>query len=318
MSSQPFVSVIVPCKSVDEYTKDCVNRCRQLDYENYEVILLPDEATEKVEGAKVVPTGSITPGKKRNIGISNSAGEICAFIDSDAYPRRDWLKNAVRYFEASEIAAVGGPGLTPEEDCLMQKASGFVLSSFMVGNLAKRYKSKQVLESDDIHSCNFIARKSVLMTTSGWNEKYWPGEDTLICRAIKNLGEKLVEAPDVVVYHHRRPLFQKHLKQVSSYGLHRGFFAKKFKENSLRSLYFAPSFLVAFLFAGSMLSFFNDFALTLFLLLVAGYLVLSLVASFITVKALKLIPIIWLGTILTHLSYGISFIYGIIKSDLER
>ena len=157
MSSQPFVSVIVPCKSVDEYTRDCVNRCSRLDYENYEVILLPDEATENVEGAKVVPTGPVTPGKKRNIGIANSAGEICAFIDSDAYPRRDWLRNAFAYFEDSDVAAVGGPGLTPqEEDGLMQQASGFVLSSFMVGSLSKRYDSKYACESDDVHSCNFI------------------------------------------------------------------------------------------------------------------------------------------------------------------
>ena len=318
MASQPYVSIIIPCKSIDEYAKDCINRCKHLDYEKYEIIVLPDETSEKIEGARVILTGLVTPGAKRNIGIANSVGEICAFLDSDAYPREDWLSNAVGYFEDLEVVAVGGPGLTPDEDSLMQKASGFVLSSFMVGNLSKRYKSKDVLESDDIHSCNFIARKSVLVEIGGWNEKYWPGEDTLICGAIKRLGEKLVEAPNVIVYHHRRPLFRKHLKQVSSYGFHRGFFAKKFKENSLRSLYFAPSFLVAFLLTGGVLSLFNHFTLTVFLLLAGGYLVLSLGASLITVKALKLIPIVWLGTILTHLSYGVSFMIGFVKRDLQR
>ncbi|MFQ6136538.1 MAG: glycosyltransferase [Candidatus Hydrothermarchaeales archaeon] len=55
------------------------------------------------------------------MGIENSAGELLAFIDSDAYPRKDWLKNAVKYFSNPEIAAVGGPGLTPEEDNTLQK-----------------------------------------------------------------------------------------------------------------------------------------------------------------------------------------------------
>jgi len=312
------VSIIIPCIRIDDYTRQCIEHCKRLDYGNYEIVLLPDVESDRVDGVKVIPTGSVSPGAKRNIGIANSFGEICAFIDSDAYPKNDWLKNAVRYFGVSEVAAVGGPGLTPEEDNSMRKASGLVLSSFMVGNLSKRYKFQNTRESDDIHSCNFIARKSVLLEIGGWNEKYWPGEDTLICRAVKGLGKKMIESPDVVVYHHRRPLFKKHLIQVSSYGLHRGFFAKKFGENSLRSLYFAPSFLVAFLFTGSILSFFSYFTFIVFLSLVGGYLLFSLVTSFLEVKDLKLIPVVWLGILLTHLSYGIMFTIGFVRSDLQR
>ena len=53
---------------------------------------------------KIVSTGSITPAAKRNIGIANSIGEICAFIDSDAYPRRDWVSNATKYFNDPRVA----------------------------------------------------------------------------------------------------------------------------------------------------------------------------------------------------------------------
>lgn len=318
MSNQLYVSIIIPCRSIDKYTKESVDRCKQLEYENYEIILLPDDAPdESLEGVKIIPTGCITPGAKRNIGISNSVGEVCAFIDSDAYPRKDWLSNALKYFEDPDVAAVGGPGLTPDEDTFMQKASGLVLSSFMVGNLSKRYKLKGVSESDDIHSCNFLVRRSILMDIGGWNEKYWPGEDTLICRAIKNLGKRIIEAPDVVVYHHRRPLFKEHLKQVSNYGLHRGFFAKKFKENSLKLQYFVPSFLVIFGFAGSVLSLIIKFLFPIFLIMLVGYLFLCLLASFAEVKDIRMIPAIWLGIILTHICYGVFFISGFLKCDLK-
>jgi hypothetical protein len=54
----------------------------------------------------------------------------------------------------------------------MQKASGYILSSFMVGGLSSRYKSLgETRESNDIHSCNFIVRKSILKKI-GWNEKF--------------------------------------------------------------------------------------------------------------------------------------------------
>ena len=136
----------------------------------------------------------------------------------------------------------------------MQKAGGYVLSSFMVGNLSSRYKTKSCFESDDIHSCNFIARKSVVEAAGGWNEKYWPGEDTLMCLAIKKLGKKLIESSDVVVYHHRRSLFKPHLKQVSRFGEHRGFFVKKFPENSVKLTYFFPSLLLSSFIAGLLIS----------------------------------------------------------------
>src|SRR3989304_158659 len=100
--------------------------------------------------------------------------------DIDDYPRSDWLKNAVEYLRNPEIGGVGGPGLTLEADGLIQKAGGYVLSSFMVGNLSSRYRTRHSFESDDIHSCNFVARKTVLQEAGGWNEKYWPGEAPLM------------------------------------------------------------------------------------------------------------------------------------------
>ncbi|MFQ6136537.1 MAG: glycosyltransferase family 2 protein [Candidatus Hydrothermarchaeales archaeon] len=91
----------------------------------------------------------------------------------------------------------------------------------MVGALSNGYKANGACESEDLHSCNFIVRRDVLEKVR-WDEKYWSGEATLMCLGMKKLGKKMVEAPDVV-YHHRRSLFIPHLKQVSRFGMHRGF-----------------------------------------------------------------------------------------------
>ena len=262
MSSKPLVSIIIPCKEVDQYTRECIEGCKQLDYSNFEIISLTRFFDEMIAGVNVIPTGPLSPGYKRNMGVKNSNGEFCAFIDNDAYPRSDWLTNALKYFKDPQVGGVGGPGLTPEEDGLLQKAGGYVFSSFMVGNLSSRYRTKSCFESDDIHSCNFIARKSVIEEAGGWNEKYWPGEDTLMCLAIRKIGKKLIESSDVVVYHHRRSLFKPHLKQVSRFGEHRGFFAKRFPENSVKLTYFFPSVLVSFTYCWNIaLSYFSLFRL---------------------------------------------------------
>ena len=319
--SRGFVSIIIPCKEIDVYTRQCIDYCRKLHYKNFEVVLLPDDASEiseNIRGVRVISTGPVTPGKKRNIGVTNAKGEFCAFIDSDAFPCRDWLKNSVKYFDDPVVAGVGGPGLTPEQDTLMERASGHVLSSFMVGSISSRYKAERVYESDDIHSCNFIARKEILDKVGGWNEKYWPGEDTLLCLAIRKLGKKLVEASDVVVYHHRRPLLMPHLKQVSRFGLHRGFFAKRFLGNSLRPTYFAPSLLVLCFFAGLFASFISLFYLHILLLALVTYFALSGIAASFEAKELKMLALVWLGIITTHIVYGLSFLAGLTKRNLTR
>jgi cellulose synthase/poly-beta-1,6-N-acetylglucosamine synthase-like glycosyltransferase len=313
-----LVSIIIPCKEIDDYTRECINHCKQLNYDSYEIILLPDNSEETIEGVEVIPTGPVSPGAKRNIGVKNSKGEFCAFIDNDAYPRRDWLTNAVKYLQDPEVGGVGGPGLTPKEDGWIQKAGGFVLSSFMVGNLSSRYKTSESFESDDIHSCNFIARNSVVEEAGGWNEKYWPGEDTLMCLAIKHLGKKLIESSEVVVFHHRRSLFGPHLKQVSRFGEHRGFFAKRFPENSLKLTYFLPSLLVLSLFVGILFSFLFSFLAFVVVLGIAVYLVLSLIASVLQVKRANLVLLVWSGIIVTHIVYGLSFLSGLVKRDLKR
>jgi len=307
---EQLVSIIIPFKNFDEYVDECVKECKKLDYENFEIILLPDEPIKIIKGVKIISTGPVSPGKKRNIGVKHSKGEYCAFIDSDAYPRKDWLINTIKHFSDFNVVAVGGPGLTPDNDGFLEKAGGMVMSSFLMGGMCTRYKLHKARKNDDIHSCNFISRKSIFKKIK-WNEKYWPGEDTLICLDIKRLGGTMIEDPNVVVYHHRRALFKKHLSQISRFGLHRGFFAKKFPKTSFRLTYFIPSILVLFLLFGWLVNIY------LFLIGLSAYLFLTFFES-LSAKNLKMIPLVWLGIILTHITYGIFFLDGFLRGGLKR
>jgi len=317
MESEQLVSIIVPCKQIDEHANECIVHCLDLDYERLEILVLPDAGGMRGDPrVKVVPTGALTPGAKRNLAMKESTGSILAFIDSDAYPRRDWLRTASGHLRDATVSAVGGPGVTPDADNDMQKGSGFVLSSFLVGTLRRRYSPGSVFYSDDIHSCNFVAKREIMERVK-WNEKYWPGEDTLLSLDLSKLGVKMLEAEDVVVYHHRRELFLPHLKQVSSFGLHRGLFFRKYPGNSRKVTYVLPSMMVLCAIALAAMSAFNPPAMKVFLgcLLIYSLMVL---AGALPAGSVKLIALTWIGIILTHIAYGISFMIGISRRDLER
>ena len=319
MSNQiPKVSVIIPCKDVDGYVQECIQYCLALDYPSFETLLLPDlPSSLEIGGVEVITTGPVKPAAKRNIGAKHATGELYAFIDSDAYPRKDWLKNALTYFQDPDVAGVGGASITPEGDSLMQKASGAVYSSMMGGfRFAFRYSSKRLQETDDLPSCNLIVRASAFTETGGFDENFLTGEDTKACMDIVyRQGKKLVYAPDVVVYHHRRPLFKPHLKQVWTYGRHRGLFARIFPKTSRRLTYFVPSIFVVGIVASLLLSFIP--VLRFVFTAVYGAYLFSLVVSGAATKNLKLFFIVPVGIFLTHATYGIGFISGLMAHKVD-
>jgi hypothetical protein len=200
----------------------------------------------------------------------------------------------------------------------MQKASGAILASrIAMGRLADRYAPAKVRGDDDLPTCNLLVRRGVVDRLGGFNVDFWPGEDTHLCLQItRGLGLKMIYAPDVVVYHHRRALFRPHLRQIWAYGLHRGFFAKRYPETSRRLLYFAPSMLVVGLILGIPLAFMNPILGAVFVAVVLVYLAVCLFEG-LRLRSLKLIPLVFSGLILTHLTYGVAFLKGLLVRRLK-
>ena len=277
-----------------------------------------DSSFSQDQRIKIITTGPVTPPQKRDIAINHARGEILGFIDDDAYPVKNWLDNAINHFKNDNIAAVVGPAITPENDTLRQRASGLVYSSILVSaKFNYRYMPKREREVDDYPSCNFIVRKAIMLELGGFNTNFWPGEDTKLCLDIVHkLGKKIIYDPAVLVYHHRRPLFSAHLRQIANYALHRGYFVKNYPETSLRFPYFIPSlFLFALLIAGC-LSLILPYFRQIYIFNALSYLFLVLIFSIS--KELRLIPYVFFGIIFTHFTYGIYFLLGLFSRKLKE
>jgi cellulose synthase/poly-beta-1,6-N-acetylglucosamine synthase-like glycosyltransferase len=314
------VSIVIPLKTPNKNLDECLKHCLELDYDEYEILVLPDKiADTSFPRVKVIASGAVGPSEKRDLALNYARGDIIAFIDDDAYPTRDWLKNAAKYFNDPDVAAVGGPAVTPDNDSFMQKASGYVLSSVMGGgSYTYRYIPGASREVDDYPTCNLLVRKSILEKIGGFDNKFWPGEDTILCLEItKKEGKKIIYSPDVLVYHHRRFLFRPHLKQISSYAVHRGYFVKRFPETSLRLSYFLPSLFVLGLLGGGLLSLFSDTVRFIYILIVALYIVAALASGLKTGNPAMML-VVAAGIVLTHIYYGIGFMIGLATRDLAR
>lgn len=310
-------SIIIPIKAINEYVKQTLESIFLIDRSDWEVIILPNfEETSPWSNRRVrcVSTGRVSPAVKRDRGAKLARGSILVFLDDDSYPNSDLLNVADKYFEAESTVAIGGPGVTPNENSFLQKVSGAVFLSVFSGGNPERYIPKgEAKVVDDWPSVNLMVRREDFLRVGGFGSEYWPGEDTKLClELIKNSQKKIIYAPDLIVWHHRRGSLIAHLKQVGNYGLHRGFFCRKFPENSRKLKYFLPS---AFLFfvALTLLSRFYDFSFSGLLWIGWGAYGLATLAASVEILSRHGI-LITLATIpyifLTHLWYGSRFIQG--------
>lgn len=321
------VSIIIPVLAINDYIRESVPHLLSLDYTDFEVLILPNEVSEaehqefRDPRIRLIPTVKSAPAYKRDMGAKEATGEILAFLDDDAYPMSHWLKNAVKHFKYPAVGGVGGPAVTPVDDPWVAQVSGAVFTSFLGGG-TYRYRyvpGKKVMSVDDYPSVNLLVRKDLFHEIGGFDSNYWPGEDTKLCLDIVNQGKKIIYDPAVFVYHHRRPSFAKHVKQVANYAKHRGHFVKKFPATSLRPSYFIPTFFVVYLLLFPIVAtlpliykwlYFVFLIIYLFLLGISG--IGELIRTKRISVGIAVIPLIFT----THLVYGIHFISGLVRKKI--
>lgn len=312
-----LVSVVIACPAPSPYLTECLDALAQQTYTAFEVIVLPDAPADlgpRPFDLRVIPTGKTRPAEKRNDGIRAAKGDVVAFLDDDAYPVPNWLEHAVKYFTLPDVGGVGGPGTTPPGDPFMAQVGGRVYANrFVSGNFRYRYIGDHVRSCvEDFPSCNLFVRASTLKAIGGYRTDFWPGEDTILCADIV-LGQRqrIVYDPWAQVFHHRRPLFGPHLRQVGRYALHRGHFAKRFPATSLKLSYLLPTLFVVGLVSGAALACLHPWLRFAYLTALAHYVGLTLVTTASPRPLLWLAT--WLGVVATHLVYGVRFAQGLLS-----
>jgi cellulose synthase/poly-beta-1,6-N-acetylglucosamine synthase-like glycosyltransferase len=121
----PFVSILVPVYNEDKVVADSIRSLLDLNYPNYEIIIINDGSTDKTKqvaetlvgyqkgkfaDVKVSLINKPNGGKARalNAGIKLSKAEIVLCMDGDSQLAPDSIKLAVRHFSNKEIGAVAG------------------------------------------------------------------------------------------------------------------------------------------------------------------------------------------------------------------
>ncbi|MDD4938262.1 MAG: glycosyltransferase [Candidatus Shapirobacteria bacterium] len=311
MKKVPFFSIIIPVRKSNPYLKETIKQLKKQTFKQFETLIITDKIS-----------GSANPAEKRNLGAKMAKGQYLTFLDDDSYPNKNYLKNIFKIIQKHpEYSGICGPCLTPPKDNIYQKASGLMWSSYLGSGGAGSYRNNISPSRfvDDFPSVNLTVKKKDFQTIKGFDTSYWPGEDTILClKLTKKLHKKIFYHPSVIVYHHRRSVIIPHLQQITRYAIHRGFFAKKFPETSLKIGYIAPSLFVIYLIILTIINQINYqliFNIPLYLYLLI--LIFTLFLFIFQKNKFKTSLLAMITIPLTHIYYGILFLHGFFKKDIK-
>jgi succinoglycan biosynthesis protein ExoA len=188
------------------------------------------------------------PSAQRNLAAQQARGEILYFLDDDSWVAPRFLEQAARHYLDPEVAAVGGPSLTPESDSPLQRAIGLVFASPAGGGgVRNRYRKSGAprrTSDSELILCNLSFRRDVFLGHGGLDARLYPNEENELMDRLQHEGFQLVHDPELAVYRSQRPSYRAFVRQMFGYGRGRGeqtLLARKVKPVSL-----APSLLLVY------------------------------------------------------------------------
>ncbi len=235
----PRFSVIICTRNGADRLEACLEACRNIDYPDFEIIVVNDGSTDGTAGLldeqKEIRTFHLKHSglsAARNHGAEKATGEILAFTDDDCRPDEQWLTWLARAYAESEHAAIGGPNLAPRPDSL-----ALALTTAAPG--APTHVMIDDLTAEHLPGCHLSVKKSAFEKIDGFDPIFHTaGDDVDFCWRLREAGFTLGFSGASFVWHHRRATPWKYLKQQMGYGRAEALLFKKhphrFSEGGIR------------------------------------------------------------------------------------
>lgn len=209
----PKVSVIIPVYNGEKTLKLCLNSILNQTYDNYEVILVDNNSTDKTKeiikefqkkdkDIKYIFENQIGRGAARNTGEKEASGDIILMTDCDCIIPFDWINKMIEPIINNESEAVQG-------------SQNFIPNSFWnkymkEDNDKKIYNSKKEdIIIGKIDTSNFAISKEALKKIGFTKRKYVSGNDAALSIEFYRNGLRLRVLDTVFIDHFQINSFNK-------------------------------------------------------------------------------------------------------------
>lgn len=206
MSTNPTISVIMPCYNAASYVKDAVNSVLSQTYQDIELIIVDDGSaddsktiidhlcSEHSEQITILHQQNKGPYPARNLALKQAKGEFIAFLDADDYWEPECLAKLHKAIinKSADIAycgwqnvGKGGPGTEPYIPPAYEQ--GDIVSSFIKGC------------PWPIHAA--LCKHDVIDKLDGFSERYFSSMDFDLWIRLLTVTKNITLVPEVLAYY---------------------------------------------------------------------------------------------------------------------
>ena len=219
LPSYPKASVVVCSYNGGKTLGRCLDSLKQVDYPDYEVILVDDGSTDDTQSiaAKhpwIVDIRQENKGLSfaRNVGAHAAKGDVIVYTDSDCMADPDWLYHLIGTLLSGEYAGVGGPNISPP-------AENWVQACVSAAPGGPSHVLLTDVVAEHIPGCNMAFHRRAFDLVGGFDPEYRKaGDDVDFCWRLQQAGGVIAFSPAAIVWHYRRFTLQAFKKQQEGYG----------------------------------------------------------------------------------------------------
>jgi glycosyltransferase involved in cell wall biosynthesis len=161
-------------------------------------------------GARYVQEKYKGASSARNRGVAESAGDIIAYLDDDAYPEPQWLSSLLAGFEDEQVMAVGGRTIAPAVDqesrelCALIQGPGTIMEQVVVDKDHPQWFEMTAFGGLGMTG-NMGFRRIAFDVVNGFDSRLGlpdaAGEEQFAVFNLVDRGYKAAYMPDAVVTH---------------------------------------------------------------------------------------------------------------------
>jgi len=209
------VSIIILNYNEPQLTVRCIKSIKNLDYKNFEVILVDNGSKEDIEKfvkhskqIKIIKNKlNLGYAEGNNVGIKHAKGNLILFLNNDAIVEKNSLKPLVtKLMSNSNIGAVQPKILQyPRKDYIDSVGSYLIQSGFLYHYGHNKKDQKKYNHESEIFSMKgacMLFKKKVLDKIGVFDPNYFAYfEETDLCHRVWLAGYKIIYTPESIIYH---------------------------------------------------------------------------------------------------------------------
>ena len=208
------INIVIPSVQLSDELIHCLIKLNNQTNKNFFVTIVLDYENKKKLPVLKYNLNKLISGKKnmsykRNLGVKKFKSNFIAFLDSDAYPHKDWIKRANEFLikEKNSNTIFGGPSIPFPKQSHSEMLCHYAKRSFYVtGYLNFRKFMSKSRYCDWLESCNMFMNRALYLKHGGMNINTYLGEEKeMISRMKKNDNTiNVFFTPKLFIYHKER------------------------------------------------------------------------------------------------------------------